>query len=831
MAFEPKRIEITDDMRVKPSKDVSGLLITGNVTRPPIPGVENPWIPDMLKGKTDFNVAQSPHNTDWETPEHEKHMEAENKKREDWVHETDGGKKVKKSRDLNAKPVNSYSEMMGRIRGASAKAGDLPKSENADTPYADEIALAKRKKIKKSVDALIEMIEKQVPRQSQFSFGAGNREATDLKNRNFKNKKGSPNFHAAAERGGNPPKVEKSAGGENMKKSDTTGAGVARMSVGDDAGNRVKIGNHSKYFRTPTNLNDSTWKKHLGRIHGWAASHGATHVYDEEEQRAHKISAKHFKTPAAPKLPPEMRKALGSIIGVIAKEIQEEIQKATWKREKYPNGGMYSLEGAHWDEKNNKLIYDKQKVNPSKDKKSEEEIQKSDFDNEDYELNLTYPNQHNKIHQELTSKLGRPPTSQERKNAFKIKHPNLKSEEEIQKGWPSSAMSQEQWRKHPDNPDNKYKAELKRERLVNGPVNPAKEKAALRVRKAIILTDSQLGKAYEPIDDLTLVKAFGTIEAIPDLFKSERMPQEFFERAFERVSMFDEKPVEYIGKLWYGETTFEKGILGAGIGALAGHALGGPIGAAAGGMGGTAIEDKVGKSKKSEKSMDEALVPWTKSQYEDFMKGVLGAGIGGLAGGALAGPVGAAAGGMAGTAIEDKLQKPKKPVAPEPVQAMKKAEGIEPHKDPEFTQWVHQKRKQDPEFRSWFDSGAVTQRFKETQDSYTKKADPKMIKEKALKLCKMIAKSENGTEDLSTITSDQFNRALFQASYDIIGIDKAVAEPIDSKYNPKERKPTFDNGGESEISHSPTTANVSELAAKSEKVNWPEFKHGTLADK
>jgi len=338
-------------------------------------------------------------------------------------------------------------------------------------------------------------------------------------------------------------------------------------------------------------------------------------------------------------------------------------------------------------------------------------------------------------------------------------------------------------------------------------VNPTKERAALRVRKAIILTDQQLGKSFAPVDDITLVKAYGSIEAIPDLLKSDRMPQEYFTHSLERISMFDEKPLEYLGKLWYGEAKFEKGVLGSGIGGLAGAALGGPLAGAAGAMAGGAIEDKVGKSKKAEKSLDD-LVPWTKAEFDEFSKGVLGSGIGALAGGALGGPLGAAAGSMAGTAIEDKVKKPKK--SSEPITEMEKALP------------VAAMAAAAPKV-----SEAVKNVLPKELDVHIEKADPKMIKEKCLHLCKSMIELENGSSDLSTLTTDQFNRAFIQASYEV---NKAVAEPIDSKFAPKDRKPDSDFGGESEISHNPTTADPSMLQP-SEKSEIMVQKNNAAKDK
>jgi outer membrane lipoprotein SlyB len=237
-------------------------------------------------------------------------------------------------------------------------------------------------------------------------------------------------------------------------------------------------------------------------------------------------------------------------------------------------------------------------------------------------------------------------------------------------------------------------------------------------------------------------------------------------------------------------------------------------------MGGTAIEDKVGKSKKAEKSMD---IPWTKSEFDNFVKGVLGAGIGGVAGGLLGGPVGAAAGAMGGTAIEDKISKPKAPKPPETEDAIE--DSLDKQLDKGTMGQVAGTVAGDAVAPGV--GGMVGGAAGKTLGSQLgKQADPKMIKDKCVKLCKAIAKSENGSEDLTSLTTEQFNRAFIQASYEM---QKAVAVEPETDIRP--RVPTTDFGGESEISASPVNADVHDLADKSETLNTYEGMTTTKTNK
>jgi hypothetical protein len=91
-------------------------------------------------------------------------------------------------------------------------------------------------------------------------------------------------------------------------------------------------------------------------------------------------------------------------------------------------------------------------------------------------------------------------------------------------------------------------------------INPQKEKSAIRVKKSIILNKALLGDVLTPINDLELVKGYGSIEAIPDIVKSNRMPQEYFDYAISRFSLFSDTPFQDVCKMWYGEAVLTKAV-------------------------------------------------------------------------------------------------------------------------------------------------------------------------------------------------------------------------------------------------------------------------------
>ena len=189
------------------------------------------------------------------------------------------------------------------------------------------------------------------------------------------------------------------------------------------------------------------------------------------------------------------------------------------------------------------------------------------------------------------------------------------------------------------------------EKMQKCSVNPNKEKAALRVRKAMALVNKEA-----PMTDEHIAKAFGEFDAAPDILKEAdgRPSGDWFEHAMGRASQCSDTPDEFVLKIWYGEGTFEKakkaetekkGILGAaggaGIGAAIGHVPGAIIG---GGLG-----SLVGKSE------DEVTKAWEEAEYIAKVSNVLGTAAGAGIGGAVAGVPGAVAGGMIG----HELTKPK----------------------------------------------------------------------------------------------------------------------------------------------------------------------------
>jgi len=414
--------------------------------------------------------------------------------------------------------------------------------------------------------------------------------------------------------------------------------------------------------------------------------------------------------------------------------------------------------------------------------------------------------------------------------------------------------------------------EMKKAKEEKCLVNPAKERAALRVRKAIILTDKQLGKSFEPVTDEILFKAFGSEEAIPDLMKDDRMSQEFFVRGLERASLFDENPIIYVCKLWYGDAKFEKAaegkkqlipgaLLGGGIGSLLGHPLAGAaIGAGAGTLADKLLPKKDEKMEKdlvsdvagtpsgkdvmsaAERSRDKAhevafgkseddIVPWTKAEFNDIIKKVfnegslpgalIGGGIGSLVGHPVAGAaIGAGAGSIAADKLKEKKEVPESTESSETSKSLDDIQKIGPaglaaigavgEAAPKVGRGISTATPEEIDIHVGKHPSTSTRTPTVEKPQTLEKSDgaPKMIKDKCVKLCKAIVKIENSSDDLSTLTDEQFSRALIQSMFDI---EKAVAEPIDSKYSPKERKPTTDFGGESEVSHNPTTADPSVL--------------------
>jgi len=187
-------------------------------------------------------------------------------------------------------------------------------------------------------------------------------------------------------------------------------------------------------------------------------------------------------------------------------------------------------------------------------------------------------------------------------------------------------------------------------------LNPNKEKAALRVRKAMALVNKEV-----PMTDEYIAKAFGEFDAAPDILKEAdgRPSGDWFEHAMGRASQCSDVPVEFVLKIWYGEGTFEKakkaeterkGVLPA----MAGAGIGGAVAGIPGAMAGGGIGAALGKS------ADEVTKAWGEDEYITKVSQLVGTMAGAGVGGAVGGPLGAAVGGAAG----HELTKPKAPPAP-----------------------------------------------------------------------------------------------------------------------------------------------------------------------
>ena len=390
---------------------------------------------------------------------------------------------------------------------------------------------------------------------------------------------------------------------------------------------------------------------------------------------------------------------------------------------------------------------------------------------ENYLFNLTHPDKHNKVFQELSEKLGREPTVQEHNAAFKAKHPGIKLDDDVAARFkqdylgksanaePGAAAKEDAyWKNH--------KFEL----------NPAKEKASMKVKKAVLLVSKQMGEGWMPMTDAELLRETG-LNFIPELMKSidDRPPLDWFQYSLGRASQFAEQPLEYISRTWYGDAAFEKAekkqlipgaLLGAGAGSLFGHPLAGAaLGAGAGGLLGT-----LKPNEKAEKEVE------TKNLKKDSLLGSV-------------------------TGLPDAKDTANKqrsimwgksddvaPWSKDEFESMTKqwqAVAAGALKDPKATgEGIKEAGKAIPNVKFSIGPGQT--------DS---PSAPKMIKNKCLKLCKEIVAKENGSDSLDTLTHEQLGRAFIQSMYETMGdntnlaqigefVAKAVAEPLDSDYQP-----------------------------------------------
>jgi len=92
-------------------------------------------------------------------------------------------------------------------------------------------------------------------------------------------------------------------------------------------------------------------------------------------------------------------------------------------------------------------------------------------------------------------------------------------------------------------------------------INPAKEKASIKIKKSITLNKMVLGQTQEVISDLELVKGFGSIAAIPEICKANPMTKEYFDYAITRTPLYSSEPFMEVCKIWYGNAELEKAMI------------------------------------------------------------------------------------------------------------------------------------------------------------------------------------------------------------------------------------------------------------------------------
>jgi len=298
--------------------------------------------------------------------------------------------------------------------------------------------------------------------------------------------------------------------------------------------------------------------------------------------------------------------------------------------------------------------------------------------------------------------------------------------------------------------------------------------AELKIKKAIVLTEG-----YSPMTYIDLLKAFGSTQNIPDIMKEEisRPPASWFENAIMKSSEISREPFKYAVSIWYGK--------GAGLNALGmeagSEAIKNPkkIGEVGEGFGklGTGIEglsagvaqaktnltpggkenqalfnrEVLGQHGNNVGKEDENVEKWLGG-------GLMGAGIGSLVGHPIAGAAIGAGAEEVGGRVLGKC-----------VEFIRKNYDIDNLDETKLGEAVIDAMKsviiEDSSLLKQYDSSGIVETMKE--------------------ICK----------------SDAFT--------------KAVAEPLSSKKAIEERKPKFDEGGESDSVHDGSRANVKELADKS----------------
>lgn len=331
--------------------------------------------------------------------------------------------------------------------------------------------------------------------------------------------------------------------------------------------------------------------------------------------------------------------------------------------------------------------------------------------------------------------------------------------------------------------------------------NPAKERAAMRVKKAIILFEKQLGNNWIPMSDRDVLNSLNlsSVDQIPEILRKseDRPPVDWFTYALSRASLFTNDNVNYAGEVWFGKGW--KTLAGTGLGGVVGGMVGGPVGAGLGAIAGKTIGETFDKPKKAPITKAEVCKHCGRSMTEkdlrlgrDYCADCMVEGekrfgeteesekiekIGPLA----AGLLGAGAGYL-GSKLLDKAR-----------DGGRTLEDFTPEELGYAVLEALNKVVEDSD-----DEGLKKQWQKVAEQAF---AHPKETGEGIREAGKGIKEAAEG---IASIRPGQLN--------------KAVAEPLDSKMQPRKREPVSDFGGESEISGSGSHSNVADLASESEKV-------------
>jgi hypothetical protein len=251
-------------------------------------------------------------------------------------------------------------------------------------------------------------------------------------------------------------------------------------------------------------------------------------------------------------------------------------------------------------------------------------------------------------------------------------------------------------------------------------------------------------------------------------------------------------------------------IAGTAGGALLGNAIAPGLGTAIGAVGGNMLT--------AGKSLNKSF-----TQKAD-LKNIAGTGGGAALGGAIGGPLGAGIGAVAG----NELTKPK---APKPTTQAAPAASS---------------GSSEPENTMGGDIGLLSLEY------LTRKCNAQLQLKKAITLIEGyspmgytdLLKAFGTTESIPDVMKEEISRpptSWFEfavkksqsvdsnpTNYAVnfwykTDLSKAVAEPLGSKFQPKERKPVFDDGGTSELSNRPTDTHVEDLAGNGKSKTTKTF--------